>query len=178
MQTLVVMALKVESHGLFEAAGYKPFFCGVGSVKATHNLTKMILEQKPKRVINFGTAGSQRLSVGTLVECIAFAQRHPHDFLTIPNEKLYVEPLTDLPKACCGSGDFIEKSSPVTDCDVFDMEAYPLAYVCQKMNVTFQSYKYVTDSSNEALLSDWKINLKASAESLLNQLRKLKIESH
>ncbi len=178
MQTLVVLALKVESQGLFEASGFHPLYCGVGAVKATHNLTKWIFEHKPKQVINLGTAGSHAFKVGQLVECISFVQRHPHDFFKLPSEKIQAEKLTNLASAVCGSADFIESAAPITPCDVFDMEAYSLAYVCQKMKVPFHSLKFITDASNETLATDWTANLKFSAESLLNELRKLKIEKN
>lgn len=175
MQTLVIMALKVESQGLFEAAGYSPFYCGVGSSKATHHLTKWIYEYKPQRVLNLGTAGSLRFNIGKLVECTSFVQRQTHDFLKMPFENLTSEPLTELPKVICGSADFIETSAPRTKCDIFDMEAYSLAYVCKKMNVKFNSIKYVTDSSNHKVVEDWQKNLLPSAEALLNQLNELNL---
>ena len=173
MQTLVVMALKVESQGLFEAAGFSPRYCGVGGVKATYNLTKWIYEHKRQRVINLGTAGSHTIKMRELVECITFKQRQPHDFMRTNSEIFSSEPISDLPQVICGSADFVEPARPLTECDVFDMEAYALAYVCKKMNVRFHSFKYVTDTSNESLISDWQTNLKQSAETLLGQLRKL-----
>ncbi len=173
MQTLVVMALKVESQGLFEADGYSPLYCGVGAVKATYHLTKRIHDHKPQRVINLGTAGSHVYKKGDLVECISFIQRRPHDFMRTNTEILSSKAITELPPAVCGSADFVESTRPLTECDIFDMEAYALAYVCKKMNVGFHSFKYVTDSSNENLIQDWQTQLLQSAETLLGQLRKM-----
>jgi adenosylhomocysteine nucleosidase len=177
MQTLVVMALKVESQGLFEKAGYQVFYCGVGAVKATHNMTKWLQQHKPARVLNLGTAGSHRFKAGSLVECTSFVQRQPHDFLKMPTQILKCPPITTLPEVVCGTGDFIETGVPVTPCDVFDMESYALAFTCQKMNTPFHSIKYVTDSSDANLVSDWQNNLGKAAETLLQQLRDLKLES-
>jgi len=178
MQTLVVMALKVESQGLFEAAGYQVFYCGVGSVKATHNMTKWLQQHRPMRVLNLGTAGSHKFAKGSLVECTSFVQRQPNDFLKTSPPIIKAQALTDLPKALCGTADFVETSTPITPCDVFDMESYALAFTCQKMNTPFHSIKYVTDSSDANLVSDWQKNLSASAENLLQQLRNLKIETN
>ncbi len=177
MQTLVVMALKIESQGLFENAGYQVFYCGVGSVKATHNLTKWLQQYKPARVLNLGTAGSHKYKPGSVVECTSFVQRQPNDFLKRPSQMIKTEPLTNLPQVICGTGDFIETGVPITPCDVFDMESYALAFTCQKMNTPFQSIKYVTDSSDTNLVSDWQNNLEKAAETLLQQLRNLKLES-
>lgn len=176
MQTLVVMALKVESQGLFEAAGYQVLYCGVGTVKATHNLTKWLHQNKPQRVLNLGTVGSHKFTPGTLVECTSFVQRKTNDFLKIPTQILKTTALTELPQVVCGTGDFIETSTPITPCDVFDMESYALAFTCEKMNTPFHSIKYVTDSSDINLVSDWQKNLSPAAETLLQQLRKLNLE--
>jgi len=176
MQTLVVMALKVESQGLFEKAGYQVYYCGVGSVKATHNLTKWLHQYKPVRVLNLGTVGSHKFKPGSLVECTSFVQRQPNDFLKMPNPILKTQALTSLPQAVCGSGDFVETGVPITPCDVFDMESYALAFTCQKMNTPFHSIKYVTDSSDTNLVSDWQNNLGKAAETLLQQLGELKLE--
>ncbi len=77
---LIVMALPLEAQGVFEAAGVAVLFTGVGKVNAAHALTRRLMEyrhanQTLPRVVNFGTAGSQRLPTGSLVECVSFAQR-------------------------------------------------------------------------------------------------------
>lgn len=178
MQTLVVMALKIESEGLFESAGYNIHYCGVGSVKATHHMTQWLQKYKPQKVINLGTAGSHRFKQGDLVECTSFIQRQPHDFLQMPSSVLKTTAISTLPAGICGSADFVETSTPITPCDVFDMEAYALAFTCQKMNTPFHCIKYVTDSSDQNLIQDWQKNLSAAREALLKQLKDLKIESH
>lgn len=177
MQTLVVMALKVESQGLFEKAGFHVYYCGVGSVKATHNLTKWLHQYKPARVLNLGTAGSHKYKPGSLVECTSFIQRQPNDIIKSSGPVIQTQPITSLPQVVCGSADFIETSTPITPCDVFDMESYALAFTCQKMNTPFQSIKYVTDSSDANVVSEWQSNLAKAAETLLQQLRELQIES-
>ena len=165
--SLLVMALKVESQGLFEAAGFKPFYCGVGQVKATYQLTQWIQTYKPKHILNLGTVGSHKFAQGTLVECTSFVQRLPNKMAPMTSKIFRTEAISSLPQVVCGTGDFIETCEPVTACDVFDMEAYALAYVSEQMNIPFNSIKFVTDSSNENLIHDWKKNLQLSANSLL-----------
>ena len=53
MNKLFVAALKEETDGL----NYF-YHIGVGKINATYNLTKLIHEHKPSKVINYGTAGS------------------------------------------------------------------------------------------------------------------------
>ena len=72
-----------------------------------------------------------------------------------------------------GSADFIEKAEPLTPCDVFDMEAYAMAFVCEQMNIRFNSIKFVTDNSDENLIHDWKKSLHISAEALLACYREM-----
>src|SRR5690242_14404101 len=80
MKTLVVMALAVESQGLFESAGVPVLFTGVGKINAAAALTRRLTENRlarelPSLVVNFGTAGSHTLPSGSLVACRAFVQR-------------------------------------------------------------------------------------------------------
>jgi adenosylhomocysteine nucleosidase len=77
---LVVMALPLESQGAFERAGIPVLFTGVGKVNAAHALTRRLVEYRCQgealpHVLNFGTAGSQRLPTGSLLECRSFIQR-------------------------------------------------------------------------------------------------------
>ena len=77
---LIVMALPLESQGVFEAAGVPVLYTGIGKVNAAHALTRRLCEyrhaaQPLPRVVNFGTAGSRRHPAGRLIECTAFLQR-------------------------------------------------------------------------------------------------------
>src|SRR5687768_8588473 len=71
---LLVMALPLESQGVFERAGLSVLYTGVGKVNATYALTRRLAEYQhagvPRpRVINFGTAGSRRHATGATLEC-------------------------------------------------------------------------------------------------------------
>ncbi len=167
LDVLLVMALKEESQGLFEAAGINPNYLGVGLVKTTFKLQQLLQQHKPRRVINLGTAGSRTIKPGSLVECTSFIQRVPHEFLPLSSKVIHVEAKTTLPPVLCGSGDFIETKEPITHCDVYDMEAYAIAFVCEQMKISFSSIKFVTDISDKNLIHDWKKSLHISASSLL-----------
>jgi adenosylhomocysteine nucleosidase len=175
MQTLIVVALKEESQSIFENAGYHPLYCGVGSIKATYNLTRYLSENKVGHVINLGTCGSHQFKQGQVVECVSFIQRQHQAFLPLTSKKIVTLPRTKLPAVTCGSADFVETNQPVSACDIFDMEAYSLAYVCEKFNVPFCSLKFVSDHSNENLISDWKKNLSQSSLCLVEELKKINL---
>ena len=57
----------------------------------------------------------------------------------------------------CGTGDSFVESLEKGDnnIDVFDMEAYALAKVCNYYYVSFISFKYITDNANEHSAGDW-----------------------
>ena len=129
--------------------------------------------------INLGTCGSHRFEVGTLVEAMSFVERDvdlsavgiPVGFFPgaegkIVSEKKY---LKNLPNAICGTGDRIDLIPPRVDCDIYDMEAFALAFVCKKLSVPLVVIKFISDSSVENVGTQWKENLIRGQESLLTQ---------
>jgi len=186
---LIVCALERETNSKLD--GWNVIYTGVGKVNATYELTaelffQMKLSKTPELVINFGTAGSREIPIHTLVDCNQFIQRDMDatglgflkgqtpfedelimDFSYINNSigKGYV----------CGSGDnFVDNIDNEMDhIDVFDMEAYALAKVCNKTGIDFVSYKYITDNVNEKSANDWKENYSKGVtefKKLLNEL--------
>jgi adenosylhomocysteine nucleosidase len=180
---LVVVALREESAGVFEAADIPVLYCGVGKVNAAsalaRALTRYALQGRAMpRVMNFGSAGSRRYPTGTLVECHEFVQRDmdvsglgfalgvtPYD--EAPS-CLHFEPVfTHLPSAVCGSGDSFATSVTGMDCAVVDMEAYALAKVCWFEKAPFACVKYVSDGADHAAAEDWQRNLHKAADEFL-----------
>lgn len=173
MATLLVMALRQESQGLFEAQSIQPLYCGVGLVNASFYLQKHIItsaaaNSKISRVVNLGTAGSPTFKQGSLVECTSFVQRRTGLQIPVQSIVLHIPAITSLAPVTCGSADFVETTtSPHTKCDIMDMEAYSLAFVCQQYKIPFHCIKYISDHSDTNTVNDWKKNLQHSAESLL-----------
>ena len=181
--TLVVIALRIESSGVFEAAGVPVLYCGVGKVNAAIALTKELSryahqgEEMPL-VVNFGSAGSRCFAPGTLVSCQEFVQRDmdvsglgfalgvtPYD--EAPSSLLFDPVFTHLPAAVCGSGDSFATADIEVDCTVIDMEAYALAKVCWHENARFACVKYVTDGADHTAAEDWQRNVHVAAEEFL-----------
>ncbi len=173
MATLLIMALPDESQMVFENNGHKPFYCGVGQTKAAFHTHKLISDLKAKHVINLGTAGSHTFKQGELVECTSFIQRFPNDFNPMKSPVLKTKARTSLPTVTCGTGDYIETSKPLVQCDVMDMEAYAMAYVCRQLGVEFTSIKYVSDSSDQHMVTHWQSCLQDAAAKLFNEYKKL-----
>src|SRR5262245_38393537 len=186
---LIVMALPLESQGVFESAGVPVLYTGIGKVNAAHALTRRLCEyrhaQQPlPRVVNFVTAGSRRYPTGQVVECRGFLQRDMDvtglgvpagvtPFEDVPAELEFPGVFPDMPQALCGSGDSFVMNDVAPRCDVVDMEAYALAKVCWLEGAPFVCVKYVTDRADSAAGTDWHGNLHRAAEEFLRLYRRL-----
>ena len=178
-KTLIVCALKRETQDQLDD-NYNVIYTGVGKINATFRLHSELSEiynsyqELPKLVINYGTAGGRRILIGQLVDCTRFIQRDMDatglGFIRgqTPFEKdipLVLEPtkvkFNPIGKHyVCGSGDnFVEDIENEIDyIDVFDMEAYALAKVCNHYQVPFISFKYITDNADGNSSKDWEEN--------------------
>ena len=178
------MALPQESRGLFEKENIPVNYCGIGKINAAFKATQLILEQKPKHVLNLGTAGSHKFSAHSLIECRAFVQR---DMDVSPlGFPLGQTPVDDIPgiietplilknlaSGVCGTADVFEIGPPKLECDLVDMEAYAIAKVCKKLSVPFTAIKYITDGSDDQAHKDWSANLPPASQKLLEVYRQL-----
>ena len=181
-EILVVMALRVESAGVFEKAGVPVLFCGVGKVNAAIGLMKELsryahVGRNMPLVVNFGSAGSRCHATGSLLSCHEFVQRDmdvgglgfalgvtPYDEAPSP---LIFAPVFQLRAAVCGSGDSFATADVGVACEVIDMEAYALAKVCWHENARFACAKYVTDGADHTAADDWQRNVHKAAEEFL-----------
>jgi len=180
---LVVVALREESAGVFEAASIPVLYCGVGKVNAAsalaRALTRYALQGRAMPlVMNFGSAGSRRFPTGSLVECHEFVQRDmdvsglgfalgvtPYD--EAPAALRFDPVFKHLPSAVCGSGDSFATVAGDMDCAIVDMEGYALAKVCWYEKAQFACAKYVSDGADHAAADDWQRNLHKAADEFL-----------
>ena len=170
---MIVSALQQEVEGLS-----KVLLTGVGKVNATMVLTDFITRLNPEveQIINYGTAAkcSRKVEVGKIYEIRKFVQRDM-DATQLGFEK-YETPFgknmidTGLSNSSfgrddliCGTGDnFWEGDHQFTvEYDVADMEAYALASVCEKYNIPFRCFKYISDDGNP---DQWEENCKKGVE--------------
>ena len=190
--TLVVVALRAELQGVFEAAGIPVLYCGVGKVNAAIALARELNRyelrgQAMPTVLNFGSAGSRHHAAGTLMQCHEFVQRDMN--VSALGYALGVTPYDDappcltfapvfkhLPSAVCGSGDSFATAVAGTDdaglgYAVVDMEAYALAKVCWYERAPFACAKYVSDGADHSAAGDWQRNLHKAADEFLRLYR-------
>jgi adenosylhomocysteine nucleosidase len=189
MNVLVVMALDVESQGLFEAASVPVLFTGVGKINAAFALTRRLTEYRLAGeslpvVANFGTAGSHTLPTGSLVACRSFVQRDMDvtalgfnkgvtPFDRAPATIEFPVTLPSLPQYTCSSADSFETRAETVLGDVLDMEAYALAKVCWMENVSFVCAKYITDGADASAADDWRARMPGAAAEFLRLYRTL-----
>jgi adenosylhomocysteine nucleosidase len=170
---LVVIALEEELPGPLPQ-GYKKLITGVGKVNATLALTTELcyLNHSYSKVINYGSAGGNAALKGQLVGISAVIER---DMDCTPlGLPLYVSPGDEEQMIICqtkhdslfvcGTGDSF--SVPHINYQVVEMEAYALAKVCQKFDVPFDCYKYISDSDTdgEDQGAEWAANVHKGAE--------------
>ena len=161
---LFVFALQAEAAEEF--ADCNTLITGIGKVSATYALAKQIAKEKPKLIINLGSAGSNVFARGEVVCCTQFIQRDMDvrglGFQLYETPLSGVDPLLQyglqiegLPHAVCGTGDNFEMSHTATDYNVVDMEAYPLALIAMQENIPFLCLKYISDGANGDAADDW-----------------------
>ena len=188
-RTLLVIALRAESPGVFEAGGETVLYCGVGKVNAAmalaRELTRYALRgQEPPLVVNFGSAGSRLIAAGTLVGCHEFVQRDMDvrglgfalgvtPFDAAPSRLTFDPVFKHLPAAVCGSGDSFATAAAEVDCAVLDMEAYALAKVCWSEKARFACAKYVSDGADHTAANDWQRNVHRAAQEFLSLYRSI-----
>jgi adenosylhomocysteine nucleosidase len=186
---LVVMALEIESQGLFAERGVEVLYTGIGKVNAAYRLGRALALHRARhqhlpRVVNFGTAGSPTLPAGSIVSCHRFVQRDMDvsglgfpigttPFEEVPHTLEFPTLFAHLPDGVCGSGDRFETGKPVVACDVIDMEAYALAKVCHLEGAEFGAVKFVTDGADGNAGVDWQENLPRAARVFIELYERL-----
>ncbi|MCI0911337.1 MULTISPECIES: 5'-methylthioadenosine/S-adenosylhomocysteine nucleosidase [Pseudomonas] len=170
--TLFVFALEAEAGSVF--ADVHTVFTGIGKVNAAIALTKAIERQRPKLIVNLGSAGSQRYGKGEVVCCTRFVQRDMD--VTALGFARYQTPLSDvpvllehghaiegLPLGTCGSGDSFEVSHGDAPYDIVDMEAYVLALIARNEGIPFVCLKYISDDAGSDAAQDWSVQVHLAA---------------
>jgi adenosylhomocysteine nucleosidase len=171
-KTLFVFALPSEAAEKFEHVN--KVFVGIGKVNAAYELTSAIRKHKPQLIINLGSAGSNFFKRGEVICCTKFIQRdmdvrglgfklYETPFSNIDPLLNYGIKIKGLPEGVCGSGDSFEMNHSVSDYDVIDMEAYPLAYISMMENIPFLCLKYISDGADGTAADDWAVQVHNAA---------------
>lgn len=171
--SLFLFALESEAGDHFN--DHNKLITGIGKVAATYELTKAIHTQKPKLIVNLGSAGSNFFKRGTVVCCTQFIQRdmdvRPLGFELyetplsgIPPVLKYGLTMDGLPEGICGTGDHFDTNHTTTAYNLVDMEAYALALVAMQENIPFLCLKYISDGADGSAAEDWTVQVHRAAE--------------
>ena len=157
---------------------------GIGKVKSTMRLMDALVQERPDVVINIGTSGTLEHSVGDVFVCRYFIDRdlqkveclgleHEIDSSALLTDKGYCRYWK--PVGVCNTGDSFLTEASGSHGDVFDMEAFAQAQVCQMKNIPFISVKYVTDKIGENSIKHWEDKLADAREGLSRFLNSLSL---
>lgn len=171
-RTLFVFALPSEAAEEFDHVN--KVIVGIGKVNAAYELTKAVRRHKPELIINLGSAGSNVFKKGEVVCCTKFIQRdmdvrglgfklYETPFSGIDPVLNYGIKIKGLREGICGSGDSFEMNHLVSDYNVIDMEAYPLAYISIMEKIPFLCLKYISDGADGAAADDWAVQVHKAA---------------
>lgn len=182
MKILLVFAVEGE---VIDMPQLSMVLTGIGKTNATYNLTKSIGEHRPDLVINIGTVGTQKLSVGDIVVSQHFIDRDYSKLKDygVNSEIIFNEPIVKkIPSIISGkeshqkfivnTGDEFVTEDIQIEGDVVDMESFALAFVCQQMNIPFFSIKYVTDVIGKNSIKEWEDKLSEARLALKDFLNK------
>ena len=177
MKDLILIALKDEAPDI--AYSMKVFYTGVGKVNAAITAAECIATYNPKRVINFGTAGGITVKSG-FHQVTKFVQRDMMccELGSLPGQTPFEDGVVlDFGKGLtCSTGDsFVTDSNLLIPADLVDMEAYSIAKACNKHNVEFLCYKFVSDGANSDSLTDWQSTVSQGQTHYLNKLKELNV---
>lgn len=179
--TLFVFALEAEAGTAFD--GRNKLVTGIGKVNAAFELTRAIHRQKPRLIVNMGSAGSNHFRKGDVVCCTRFVQRdmdvrglgfslYETPLSGIPPVLSYGLKREGLPDGICGTGDSFEMNHAVTEYNVVDMEAYALALIAMRENIPFLCLKYISDGADGSAADDWTVQVHRASEAYCDILLK------
>ncbi len=179
---VIITALEGELNPSHIPAGIPIVYSGIGKINATIATLKAIQEFKPKRIINFGTAGKINSQLHGLLRIKKVIQR---DMQTEPLAPRGTTPFCKKPTEyfsesgthTCGTGDSFVTSQDdwliQQKVDVVDMELFAIAAVATEHQIPWLSFKYITDDANEDSGNDWQEKINAGETLFLEQLKLL-----
>ena len=165
---VVLCALADELKEAKAPDGVELMFGGVGKVNTASVTTELILAQRPKLIVNYGTAGKITPSLRGLVEVAHVIQR---DMIAEPLAPRGKTPLSPGPHTLssgfgtvvCGTGDsFVTSTDPwlvENKVDIVDMELFAMAAVCARFDVPWRAFKFITDDANDFAAEHWTDNV-------------------
>ncbi len=175
---LVLYAIPAERIDLPPHPYYQYIYVetGIGKVKAALAAQAYLLKHKVSAVINIGSCGSIHHPIGSVHTCAHFVDRDMEKLKTfgLPCEISFTtQDIRQYPlfkvlqlDKTCNTGDSFLTDTTTSQGDVFDMEAYAIAHVCQSYNMPFVAIKCVSDIIGQNSVKHWEDKLAEVRRSL------------
>ncbi len=176
---LIVIALADELHGVIDEISVPVLECGVGKVNAATELSRVLSRQSIDLVINYGSAGGVSADAQGLIEIAEVLQRDMNAEPLAPRGRTPFESGADRLRSghtgfVCATGDnFVRAHDPwlhAQGVHVVDMELFAIAKVCQRFEVPWRGFKYVSDRADENAADDWQKNVRDGASAFAHSL--------
>ena len=182
-----VSALELEHNNTEILAGHPVHITGLGKILAASKMTEIICLHKPDLVINFGSCGNLKshkvgeiLKVGKVHNDIDGRPLTEYGVTPFSNHGIItLDTSSDI--HCFTTDHFYDKVlhtdyrlkylDMIASCNIVDMECYALASVCEKYNVPFHSYKWVSDDGESF---DWRTNAAIGFENFKKMMEETK----
>ena len=177
MNQIVILAAIPDELIPDSISGINVIYTGIGKINAAYWTTKVILEQKPRLILNVGTGGV--LTVENLGKVHNVRSVIERDFLAMPLAERGSVPFDHSKnefilnhqglKVATGDSFVTENDSWLNqqNVDLVDMELFAIAKVSSKLGVPLKAIKYGSDLANSDAPLDWKKSLD-QAKFLLN----------
>lgn len=167
---IILYAIEAEKINLPPHPLYKYVYIetGIGKVPAALAAQAAIVSHRPSAIINIGSCGSMHQPLDSVHVCSHFWDRDMSKLkpfglqdeidMSLLNE---THPLLMPLKANrqCNTGDSFLTSPEEGTADVFDMEAYAIAYACQQHKTPMLAIKCVSDIIGQNSVRHWEDKL-------------------
>ena len=153
-------------------------YSGVGKINASIKLVEAVQIFKPDLVVNLGTAGSIRSEIKGVVEVDTVIERDFDAFPLcdrglIPFEEGNNRYCSGYEGVVCASGDsFVRESDTylkLMKVDIVDMELIAIARVCNKYNIPWRSFKFISDYIGHNIEQQWQDGVTKASEALIEK---------
>lgn len=181
---LVLTALDSELDVARAPEGFRVIFTGVGKINTTIAILQAIQIEKPKLVVNYGTAGKLNTKLNGLVEVSDVIQRDMNAEPLAPRGRTPYSPDLDRLSSgqsgvICGTGDsFVTSTDPwLVDnkVDVVDMELFAIAQVCLRHTIPWRAFKFITDDANDFAHEHWTANVANGQDLFWDAMKGVKV---
>ena len=138
-ETLILVAME-EELPKEKAIGWNIIYTGVGKINASISIADSFYKYRPKKIVNYGSAGAINKEINGLHEVTEFYQRDMDareigfTIGTTPFDNISKIKLSRKGISCSSGDNFVTKD-PLIKTDIVDMESYALAKFC-KSSVT------------------------------------------